>query len=86
LGERGGQLRTGERRAQRRNEELGEPDVITIEQLVGKNAELAWMTEQKHKRVVPHRLRDSGYSVFRKPKTKSGLWQFGNRRLRLYAR
>jgi Family of unknown function (DUF5906) len=67
-------------------EELGEPDVITIEQLLGKNAELAWMTEQKHKRVVPHRLKDSGYSVFRKPKTKSGLWQFGNRRLRLYVK
>ena len=37
-------------------------------------------------RVVPHRLKDSGYSVFRKPKTKSGLWQFGNRRLRLYVK
>jgi hypothetical protein len=24
--------------------------------------------------------------VFRKPKTKSGLWQFGNRRLRLYVK
>ena len=41
--------------------------MLTIEQLVGKNVELAWMTEQKHKRVVPHRLKDCGYSVFRKP-------------------
>jgi hypothetical protein len=60
--------------------------VLTIEQLVGKNVELAWMTEQKHRRIVPHRMKDCGYSAFLNPDAKSGLWRFGDRRLRLYVR
>ena len=67
-------------------EALGEPDVLTIEQLVGKNVELAWMTEQKHRRIVPHRMKDCGYSAFLNPDAKSGLWRFGDRRLRLYVK
>jgi hypothetical protein len=44
------------------------------------------MTEQKHRRIVPHRMKDCGYSAFLNPDVKSGLWRFGDRRLRLYVK
>ena len=63
---------------------LGNPDAITIEDLVNAADEsnttasrsfAEWLSDRKSHRAIPHRLEACGYLQVRNPDTDSGLWR-----------
>ena len=65
---------------------LGNPDAITLEQLLVKatGAAAEWLLDRKNRRSIPHRLDRCGYTSVRNPETSDGRWKVqGKRRGRL---
>jgi hypothetical protein len=67
---------------------LGNPNVVTIEQLVAKAwGELGtWLEDRHNRRAIPHRLARCGLVPVRNPEAEDGLWKIDGRRRRVYAK
>jgi hypothetical protein len=67
---------------------LGNPDVVTLEQLLTKaSGEAAeWLTDRRNRRAIPHRMERCGYTPVRNPDADDGLWRHHNKRQAIYAR
>jgi Family of unknown function (DUF5906) len=69
-------------------DELRSPDAITITRIanVATGEFLAWISERKNRRVIPHRLERCGYVPVRNGDATDGLWKIQGKRQAVYAK
>jgi hypothetical protein len=70
-------------------EGLGNPPATTLEMIAShtRNADfVAWITDRKNARSVPHRLEECGYERVRNVDAKDGYWKLPHGRVSIYAR
>jgi hypothetical protein len=69
-------------------DQLGKPAVVTLSRIQsiaeGKFAE--WISDQRNRRIIPHRLESCGYVPVRNGDAKDGLWKILGKRQAVYAR
>jgi hypothetical protein len=68
---------------------LGNPDAITLADLVGTSHpdEFGeWLKDRRNRRKIPHRLEACGYVAVRNPSADDGLWKVFGRRQVIYSR
>ena len=71
---------------------LGQPDVVTLDQVITKAADLAptfadWlMDQQRNARRIPHRFEDCGYIAVRNPDDTQGRWKIDGKRHTIYGK
>jgi hypothetical protein len=67
---------------------LDGPPAVTIEQIAARAGPefRCWLTERKHRRIIPHRLEEAGYVPVRNEDARDGLWVLGGKRQVIYAR
>jgi hypothetical protein len=67
---------------------LGNPDAVTLLQLIGKAAGAAaeWLMDRRNRRAIPHRMERCGYTAVRNPNAVDGLWKLQGARQVVYAR
>jgi len=65
---------------------LGNPDALTIKQViaVATGAFAEWLS--KSRRAIPHRLERCGYVSVKNPDAKDGYWLIGTTRQPIFAR
>jgi Family of unknown function (DUF5906) len=58
-------------------DKLGNPDVITIEQVISRAGEdfKDWLGDRRNRRTIPHRFEQVGYIPVRNKDTDDGLWR-----------
>jgi hypothetical protein len=67
----------------------GWPDAVTLSTVRNQIEEpgfLAWITDRKNSRKIPHRMEDVGYVPVRNPDADDGLWRISGRRQVIYAK
>jgi len=67
------------------------PDAVTIPEIANAASAagagfLAWITDRKNRRAIPHRMEQCGYVPVRHPGRRDGDWIIGKTRLVIYAR
>ena len=70
-------------------DELGQPDVVTLDRVAQPTAAAAfadWLRDRKNRRRIPHRFEDCGYAAVRNPDADDGLWKIGAARQAVYGR
>ena len=67
-------------------DDLGNPDALTILQLVAVAPGLDWLTDHKTRAAMPHRLARCGYVRCRNPNADDGLWKINKRRQTIYVK
>jgi hypothetical protein len=67
---------------------LGRPDAVTIALIVSEatGGVLAWLTDHKNRRSIPHRMEQCGYVPVRNPAAKDALWKINGARQVVYAK
>jgi len=69
-------------------DELCNPDVITLRQIVSRCEEgdfKDWLKDRKNRRAIPHRLETADYVPVRNPdRPVDGLWKIGGKRQAVY--
>jgi Family of unknown function (DUF5906) len=84
-----GAARTGEENEMRDViEALGDPAVVTIEEIKGKAGyDLErWLSEHKNRRAVVHRIESCGYITVLNPDAADGRWRIRDNKTVVYAR
>lgn len=67
---------------------LVRPKVVTLAKIMmaTKDAQAAdWIKDHKNRRIIPHRLEESGYVPVRNPAADDGLWKINGKRQAVYA-
>jgi hypothetical protein len=69
-------------------DQMGEPEVVTINQLANHASEelSAWMKEHKNRRSVPRRMNDCGYVQVTNPDRSDGRWRVSGVPQTVYAK
>jgi hypothetical protein len=69
-------------------DEIGSPRAVTIERIAGSatGGFLAWISDRKNRRAIPHRMEKCGYVPVRNDAAKDGLWKIDGARRAVYAR
>lgn len=69
-------------------DQLGQPDVITLDKLkaMATGDFGMWIRDPKNRRSIPHRMEQCGYARVHKPGTDDGLWKIQGKRQTVYAR
>jgi hypothetical protein len=69
-------------------EALGNPDAVTIADLVEKaDVETAeWLLDRRNHRTLPHRLGRCNYTSVRNPNTEDGRWKVRGKNRVVYAK
>jgi hypothetical protein len=69
-------------------DQLGNPEATTITRITTAAADqfLAWISDRKNRRIVPHRLERCGYLPVRNDAADDGLWKIQGRRQAVYAK
>jgi hypothetical protein len=67
---------------------LGNPHAVALGSIIGvaHPGFGEWLTERKHRRIIPHRMDKCGYEPVRNPDAADGLWKHDSRRQVIYAR
>jgi hypothetical protein len=61
------------------------PDIISAASAAGAGF-LAWITDRRNRRAIPHKMEGCGYVPVRHPGRKEGNWIIGGNRLVVYAK
>jgi hypothetical protein len=71
-------------------DEIGNPDAVTIEQIIETASPYAdlheWICDRRNRRAIPHRLEQCGYVPVRNTTQKQGLWIINGKRYAIYAK
>ena len=70
-------------------DEIGNPDATTLDRVRVRSSSasfVAWVTDRKNRRAIPHRFEQCGYVPVRNDTAKDGLWKISGRRQVIYAR
>jgi hypothetical protein len=69
-------------------DELGNPDVLTLDQLIKKATGEAqeWLSDRKNRRAMPFRLERAGYLQVRNPDAEDGYWRVKKKRQPVYGK
>ena len=69
-------------------EALGNPDAVTLLQLIEKaqGGTTDWLMDRRNRRAIPHRMERCGYAPVRNPTAADGLWKLKGGRQVIYAR
>ena len=67
---------------------MGNPDATTLSQITSfaTGNFLAWITDRKNRRAIPHRLERCEYTPVRNDIPKDGLWKINGQRQVIYAK
>lgn len=68
---------------------LQNPDVVTLGMIkaYAEGTEIGlWLDERRNRRLIPHRMEQSGYEPFRNQAAQDGLWKIGGKRQTVYVR
>lgn len=67
---------------------LGNPDAVNIATIAAAatGSFLAWITDRKNRRAIPHRMEQAGYVPVRNDVAKDGLWRISGSRQVVYAK
>lgn len=67
---------------------MGNPDATTLSRITScaTGDFLAWITDRKNRRAIPHRLERCEYTPVRNEDAKDGLWKISGQRQVVYAR
>jgi hypothetical protein len=73
------------------SDERERPDAVTIPDIISAASAagpgfLAWITDRKNRRAIPHKMEGGGYVPVRHPGRKEGNWIVGGNRLVVYAK
>ena len=71
-------------------DKLGNPDAVTIEQMMNKASRYSftceWLRDRKNRKAINHRLETCGYRAVNNPVATDGMWRVGGRRQVVYAK
>src|SRR5262249_44695305 len=69
-------------------DEMGNPDVVTLAQLIAHSTgeTQAWLADRKIRRALPHRLDRVKYVPVRNPDVDGGLWKIKGKRQAIYGK